>query len=354
MRQHGKGFGEAMKKFLALLCGIASFGLGPVSAQTVTQAPAPTALVCAYNSAVPTPTSGSFFYVQCDSTGRLITNNQIVINTTAISGGTSGKVLYDNSATVGEANLWIESANSVALRNSTTAQSFKLYRTYTDASNYERVALDADNAAAGLTGFSLFAEQAGTGAARGMWLGTTGSAALSFVTNNAAKWAIQSGGSLTANTDNGYDIGLCISSGRPRHIYVGSNVYATAFVMARSGTSYASLQDDGDGNIRMYNGAASSFGLLKFGGTTTSFPALKRSSATLQARLADDSAYADFAASILTSNETAAVIRSNAAVTNLNGANTGTLTNSPVTGNPSYWFPVYINGNRYAVPAWLF
>jgi hypothetical protein len=34
------------------------------------------------------------------------------------------------------------------------------------------------------------------------------------------------------------------------------------------------------------------FGLLTFGGTTSSFPALKRSSTTLQVRLADDSAYA--------------------------------------------------------------
>jgi hypothetical protein len=32
--------------------------------------------------------------------------------------------------------------------------------------------------------------------------------------------------------------------------------------------------------------------LVQFGGTTSSFPALKRSSTTLQARLADDNAFA--------------------------------------------------------------
>jgi hypothetical protein len=37
--------------------------------------------------------------------------------------------------------------------------------------------------------------------------------------------------------------------------------------------------------------ANTSFDRLQFGGTTTSFPALKRSSAILQARLADDSGY---------------------------------------------------------------
>lgn len=48
-----------------------------------------------------------------------------------------------------------------------------------------------------------------------------------------------------------------------------------------------------DGNLRISNWAGNNFGLLQFGGTTSSFPAWKRSSATLQARLADDS---DFAA----------------------------------------------------------
>ena len=47
-----------------------------------------------------------------------------------------------------------------------------------------------------------------------------------------------------------------------------------------------------DGNFTLYNNSVNAFSLLQFGGTTTSFPALKRSSASLQARLADDSAFA--------------------------------------------------------------
>ena len=47
-----------------------------------------------------------------------------------------------------------------------------------------------------------------------------------------------------------------------------------------------------DGSIVMWNAAETSFNLLKFGGETTSFPALKRSTTTLQARLADDSGFA--------------------------------------------------------------
>lgn len=41
-------------------------------AQVYTGPPNPTALVCAYNTSVPTPVAGQFFYVQCDSQGRII------------------------------------------------------------------------------------------------------------------------------------------------------------------------------------------------------------------------------------------------------------------------------------------
>jgi hypothetical protein len=46
-----------------------------------------------------------------------------------------------------------------------------------------------------------------------------------------------------------------------------------------------------DGIIRLSNAAATDFTRLQFGGTTSSFPALKRSSISLQARLADDSGF---------------------------------------------------------------
>ena len=61
-----------MKK-LFLSLGLVSFLIptSPTLAQTVTN-PTQVALVCAYNSAIPTPVAGMFFYVQCDSTGKLI------------------------------------------------------------------------------------------------------------------------------------------------------------------------------------------------------------------------------------------------------------------------------------------
>jgi hypothetical protein len=53
-----------------------------------------------------------------------------------------------------------------------------------------------------------------------------------------------------------------------------------------SGTRIAGASD---GLLRISNGAENDFDRLQFGGTTTSFPALKRSSTVLQARLANDS-----------------------------------------------------------------
>ncbi len=78
--------------FLGLLAG-------PASAQTVTD-PTPIALVCAYNSSIPAPTSGQYAFVQCDSTGKLITTNSgnpnLTINSTTISGASAGQILYSD------------------------------------------------------------------------------------------------------------------------------------------------------------------------------------------------------------------------------------------------------------------
>lgn len=55
-----------------------------------------------------------------------------------------------------------------------------------------------------------------------------------------------------------------------------------------------------DGNIRLFNAATTGFGMLQFGGTTASFPALKRSSTSLQVRLSDDSGDAPLSTGTLT------------------------------------------------------
>lgn len=115
-----------------------------------------------------------------------------------------------------------DAANTLAQRNAANAQAFRLYNTYTDASNYERAVFGWS-----ANTLNISMESAGTGSPRNIRMVSGSSAGqLLFVTNNIDRLVITGGG------------------------------------------------------------------LLGIGGATASFPALKRSTTVLQARLADDSAFA--------------------------------------------------------------
>lgn len=70
----------------------------------------------------------------------------------------------------GDVFLFRDAAAALAQRNGTNAQVWRLYGTYTDGSNYERLATVA--AAAG--DFKIIPEAAGTGTLRGLQLGVSG------------------------------------------------------------------------------------------------------------------------------------------------------------------------------------
>jgi hypothetical protein len=61
-------------------------------------------------------------------------------------------------------NLARDASDTLAQRRSTNAQAFKLYRTFTDASNYERLGFLATNT----TRYTITSENAGTGSARSL------------------------------------------------------------------------------------------------------------------------------------------------------------------------------------------
>ena len=105
--------------------------------------------------------------------------------------------------------LLSEAAYTVALRNGVNAQAVHVYGTFTDASNYERVRLAADSG-----GAYLYAQNAGTGGARNLYLGTQGT----------GRWLVESIGNLLTVADNTYDIGAS-GANRPRTAYFGTSVY---------------------------------------------------------------------------------------------------------------------------------
>ncbi len=98
------------------------------------------------------------------------------------------------------------------------------------------------------------------------------------------------------------------------------------------------------------NGTALS---ILFGGTSASFPMLKRVTTTLHAKLADDSAFADFYFNTAYfPGGTTPALRSTAAITSGAGASAGTLTNAPSVGDPTKWIPINDNGTTRYIPAW--
>lgn len=61
-------------------------------------------------------------------------------------------------------------------------------------------------------------------------------------------------------------------------------------------TGRSQICSPSDGRLTFFNNAKADFGLVQFGGTSSSFPALKRNGTSLDVRLADDSGYANAAA----------------------------------------------------------
>ena len=133
----------------------------------------------------------------------------------------------------GDTKLYSDASNTLAQRNSTNAQTFRLYNTYTDASNYERLSIDWSTTANTAT---IVTQNAGTGSARSLKLLAGGTAGVTIqgyadtvITSTAAKvyltagntktWVLsESSGSFYPLADATYDLGIA-STNRIRNAY---------------------------------------------------------------------------------------------------------------------------------------
>lgn len=147
-----------------------------------------------------------------------------------------------------------DAANTLAQRNGTNAQAFRIYGTYTDASNYERATLSYVSGS-GL--YRLESEAAGTGVVRDMTL-AAGSAGGQITAQSSGIilfgkrgtgdfWSITAAGHLTAVTDNTYDIGASGAT-RPRTAYIGTSVLSPLYNLS-AGTTVAGLPSASVGHI---------------------------------------------------------------------------------------------------------
>ncbi len=115
--------------------------------------------------------------------------------------------------------LYRDAANTLAQRNGTNPQTFHIYETHTNASNYSRMFIQMRAAASA----RIYTEAAGTGTLRGLKIGTSGSAALDFVTNGTDRWRVDASGHYVTPSDNALDIGASAAT-RPRSLYLGTQV----------------------------------------------------------------------------------------------------------------------------------
>lgn len=112
-------------------------------------------------------------------------------------------------------------ANIIEQVNSTQAQDFRIYNTYTDVNNYERFVLSWSQ----VTNEIVFGTQAsGTGANRTM----------SFMVGGSRRWQMNPSGNFICAMDNTYDIGLSAAS-RPRTGYFATSLLAP---YVRTSTAY--------------------------------------------------------------------------------------------------------------------
>ena len=141
-----------------------------------------------------------------------------------------------------------DAADTLAQRRGVNAQAFRVYNTFTDASNYERLLVRwLSNTA------SIFTESAGSGSARKLQVGTLGNQPLTLVSNGSERWAVDVGGHFLASVDNLYDIGA-VATNRPRNFFLlgYTQMYemtAPAAPAANSVRIYA--EDNGAGKTRL-------------------------------------------------------------------------------------------------------
>ena len=147
----------------------------------------------------------------------------------------------------------------LALRNGANAQTFRVYNTWTSFGTGTEIWERGK--------FAWESNVLTIGTEKGANGGTA--RALEFQTNGTTRLTLGATGDIFTQPSTG--------------VYV--HIRATA-------STSASLNCPADGVLLLTNWNINDFNRLQFGGTTSSFPAIKRSSTTLQARLADDSAFA--------------------------------------------------------------
>jgi hypothetical protein len=228
-----------------------------------------------------------FYYIGSQTIGVSVSDgNWVRFNrsTSAILFRSDAGLAWASSTGYAAADLILarDAANTLALRNGANAQAFRVYNTFTDATTFERANIFWDSNV-----LKIGTEKGSVGGtARALEFQTDGVTRLTIATNGNV-----GNSNLSFDTTGNLTVGGFIS-------LTGISYYRSDIQIRNKANSgwVAFATRDTSGSEAAYNltnvGTITANGIVQFGGTTSSFPALKRSSASLIVRLADDTANA--------------------------------------------------------------
>jgi hypothetical protein len=183
-----------------------------------------------------------------------------------------------------------DNPNTLGQRNGANAQRSNVWNNWTDAANNDGFAIDwITNANVATIGTF----KNGSGLARALKLIVGGLTALDIATDKSATFS--GTGIFNAGIEDVSGYWALASSGLKL-------ATAIKFCVSTGGAIYSQIFANSASNIILSDSAGTSFGSLQFGGNTNLFPALKRSSTTLQGRYADDSDFCPVQGKLTTDN----------------------------------------------------
>ncbi len=188
---------------LALTLGLSGFIATPVGGQTVER-------------------SRTWYRSTTNTVSLVIAGVQralIDLNGLSVAASATTGEIFRAGATAATPDLALarDAANTLAQRSGTAGQTFRVYNTYTDASNYEF----------GFSRWNSNVFEVGT-----TFLGTGSVRPLRFLTGNSPRWEVSAAGHFLAVTDNSFDIGASGAT-RPRN-YFGAGYVQTGAVAVAS------------------------------------------------------------------------------------------------------------------------
>jgi hypothetical protein len=185
------------------------------------------------------------------------------------------------------------------------AGDFRIYNTHTSATNYERGFMRWSSNA-----FRIGTEKgSGGGTARALELSVNGNRRI-YITDSGQVGIGSTTGALASH-------GLFVD-------VPASNSTLTSGSVTIRGSTAVTLDNGGDPILRVQSSR------VMFGGTTSLFPALKRSSTALQVRLADDTAFAPLECAGLTLNGDLTASTRNIVTDTTTGTKIGTSTTQKI------------------------